>query len=87
MLPFLNSPIKIDPSNGTIDKLTIVNWTNVMSNELSKMVKDSEISAYSVYIDPTQNILLTSTVYVTINIVPFGTARNIEVTIGFVASL
>jgi len=87
MLPYLNSPIKLDSKTGQIDKLVIVNWTNVMSNELSKMVRDGEVSNYSVYIDPNQNVILTSTVDVTIKLVPYGTARNINITIGYTVTI
>jgi len=87
LLPYLNSPIKIDASKGTIDKLVITNWTNKVNNSLNKMAQDNEISAYKTYIDPNQNVLLTSTVYITIKIVPFGTAREIDVTIGYTATL
>jgi len=87
LLPYLNSPVKIDSSTGQLDKLTVANWTNVLNNELKKMYQANEISAYKVYIDPAQNVLLTSTIYVKITLVPYGTARNIDVTIGYSAKI
>ena len=46
------------------------------------MQASGEISDREVLIDPTQDILGTSTLYVTIKILPVGIAEFIEVTIG-----
>jgi len=51
------------------------------------MVRNGEASAIGVTIDPTQNVLTTNKLYVAINIVPTGVARNIVVNIGFKTSL
>ena len=40
-------------------------------------------SGCSVHIDPSQNVLATSTVLVTLKVRPFGYARNVEVQLGF----
>lgn len=87
MLPYLNSPVSIDPKTGYVSRLTILTWTNTINNVLTKMSSNAEISGYSVYINPAQNVLLTSTINVEVKIVPYGTAREFDITLGFAVSL
>jgi len=87
MLPYLNSPLKVDPKTGYLSNLTITTWSNVMGTSLNVMAQDAEISGYSVYINPKQNVLSTSKVEAEIKLVPYGTAREISIVIGFSASL
>jgi hypothetical protein len=47
------------------------------------MIRDSDLSDMSVVVNPAQNVLSTSKVIITINLLPKGTARNIIVNIGF----
>ena len=51
------------------------------------MERDEEISAFSVIIDPAQDVIATSKLEITVKIVPIGTADEIEVTIGFATSV
>ena len=51
------------------------------------MQRDGELSAYSVTIDPSQPALSTSTLVVSVSIVPKGVARNIVVNVGFTLSI
>ena len=51
------------------------------------MVRDSEISAKSLTINPLQNILTTSKLVIAVVLVIKGIARTIEVGIGFKPSI
>lgn len=51
------------------------------------MQRDGELSAFSVTINPAQNVLSTSTLYISVSIVPKGVARNIVVNVGFTLSI
>lgn len=80
--PLVNSKLKLN-ANGTLPKTTISTFTNAIGPNMRAMVSNEEISAYSVTIDPTQNVLSTSTVYIVLNIVPIGIARTISVKLSF----
>lgn len=87
LLPSLNSPVKINAKTGEIASLTILYLENEANKPLSSMIINNELSDALVTIDPKQNILETSKIEVTVQLVPYGTARNIEVTIGFTVEL
>jgi hypothetical protein len=86
LLPQLNRPIKVK-SNGTIEGTTIAFLRNVAVKPVDLMIGAGELSAGDVFIDPNQNILINSKLEVTIQLIPYGTARTIEVTIGFTTNL
>jgi len=86
LIPQLNRPIKIK-SNGTIDGTMIAFFRNAALKPIDLMIGKGEISAGDVFIDSAQNILVNSKLEVTILLIPYGTARTIEVTIGFTTSL
>ena len=54
---------------------------------INDMLRNGELSAVSVTIDPTQNVASTSNVNITIKIVPIGVARTITIKIAYAASL
>ncbi|MDL2315037.1 DUF2586 family protein [Bacteroidales bacterium OttesenSCG-928-C19] len=83
----LNSSISIDPDSGQIDRVTISILEDAANSQLQQMVKDGEVSAASVSIDPDQDVLATSTIEVTILLVINGVARKIVVNIGFTKKL
>jgi hypothetical protein len=87
VLPFLNGPIKIDPTSGKIDITTIKVIENAVGLPLTVMVSATEISGFNVFINPNQNVLSTSILYIVVKIVPIGVAREIVVTIGFALSV
>lgn len=86
LLPQLNSPLTIN-ADGTLTNITIASFTGILTTAINDMVRNGEISAFLVTIDPTQDVLTTSTIVVRLQIVPVGTARNIIVNIGFSISL
>jgi hypothetical protein len=86
VLPALNSPLQLN-SDGTLTDTTIAYFTSLAQVNLFEMLRNREISAQSVTIDPTQNVLSTNTLEIAISIVPIGVARNIVVKIGFTTSI
>ena len=84
--PLLNSPITFN-ANGTITDNTIAYFENVGNASLDQMVKDGELSAKSVTINPTQNVLSTSTLTIAVTLVINGVARIISIPIGFKPSI
>lgn len=79
LLPFLHSPVLIDAKSGRLSEVTIKKFSNVITNILSTMQDNSEISGYSVNISATQNVLSTNKIVITYSIVPVGEASDIEV--------
>lgn len=86
LIPNLNGPLELN-SDGTLSDTTLAYLESQASISVNQMVRNAEISAVSVKIDSTQNVAATSTVIVTITIVPIGVMRNIVVNIGFAASI
>jgi hypothetical protein len=86
LLPFLGSRIPLN-ADGTLQQTTVANIKAVAGAPLNQMATDGDISAYDVVIDPTQKILVTGILYITLKIVPVGIAKTISVTIGYVPKL
>lgn len=79
LLPYVSSPLRVNPSNGRLSDATIATFTNIVSDILAAMAEE-EISGYSVQIDATQNVLKTDALYIGYSVVPVGTADSIFVT-------
>lgn len=86
LLPQLASPVKVK-ADGTLSEDTIGYFESLCNRALSVMVSNSELSAFSVVIDPTQSFLSTSNLIVQVNLVPMGVARTITVNVGFTLSI
>ncbi len=86
MLPNLSSPILVN-ADGTLTEDVIATFKNDVARSLDQMEIDGEISAYKVIINPAQNVLTTSKVVITVQIVPVGVARQIKINIGFTVSV
>ncbi len=82
LLPDLNSPLTIS-DDGTLSPDTIKYFENKTKRPLDEMLRNGEISARDVYIDPSQDVLATSTLYIQVRLIPRGVARYIVVNIGF----
>lgn len=82
LLPSLNAPLYVN-EDGTLTEDTIASFKNDTERALETMEVDGEVSAFSVVIDPDQDVLSTSKLTITIKVVPVGVARNIVVNIGF----
>ena len=90
MRPLLNSPLQVDPVTGFIseDTIQVFKTTAEAPLELMQAAKPTpELSGFEVIIDPEQDVLATSTIEMSINLVPMGTARQISINIGFVTQL
>ena len=87
LLPNLNGPILVNPTTGKLSEETISKYVNDADSALDQMLRDSEVSGKGIIINPDQNVLTTSKIVVTVQIVPVGVARTIEVNIGFVVKL
>jgi hypothetical protein len=86
LVPFLSSPVVLN-ADGTLSAGTIAAIEIAAESPLSQMVRDGELSAQQVVVNPVQNVVSTGLLVVTINLVPIGTARNIQVNIGFNVSI
>jgi hypothetical protein len=86
LLPSLNSPIQLN-ADGTISETTTAYLESQAGVNLDQMVRDSELSAYDVTINPSQNVLATSKIIVVVELVINGVARTIQIPIGFVPKI
>ena len=82
LLPSLNSPIQLN-SDGTLSETTTAYLESQANVSLDDMVRNGELSAKLVVINPAQNVLSTSKIIVAVTLVANGVARYITVPIGF----
>lgn len=82
LLPYTHSPLKVDPSTGYLSSAKITMFQNIVSDILTAMQTNEEISGYSVTIDSNQNVLKNDTLVIKYSLVPVGTASRIEVVEG-----
>ncbi len=83
LLPKISGPIYINPTTGRISEDSIASLEAIGSIPLEQMERDGEISGFKIYINPEQEVLTTSSLQVTIKIVPVGVLREIVVNLGF----
>ena len=85
LLPYVNSPIKVDPATGQLSAAQITIFTNLVTTVLQAMVNAEEISGIgSVEVPASQNILKNDKLVLKYSMIPIGSAKAIEVTEGFV---
>lgn len=82
LLPYVNSPLKVDPSTGYLSAAQITIFQNLVGDVLAAMEDAEEISGYSVTIPANQNVLTDDTLIINYSIIPIGTANTIKVTEG-----
>lgn len=82
LLPYVNSPLKVDPSTGYLSSAKITMFQNIVSDILTTMQNNEEISGFSVTIDKNQNVLKNDTLIIKYLLVPVGVASRIEVVEG-----
>lgn len=87
LVPYLSSPLIVDPVSGTLSQPTIDKFTNALVNSLTPMVVNAELSGYQVYINPAQNVLTNKELVVAITLVPVGSVDTITVNLGYALSL
>lgn len=87
LLPYINSPIKVDPSTGNLSAAQITVFSNLVQDVLDAMESAEEISGTgTVNVPAAQNILTNDTLTIRYTIVPMGTSKRIEVTEGLVVN-
>jgi hypothetical protein len=82
LLPYVNSPLKVDPSTGYLSSAKITMFQNIVSDILTTMQNNEEISGFFVTIDKNQNVLKNDTLIIKYSLVPVGVASRIEVVEG-----
>ena len=86
LLPSLNSPLRLR-ADGSLRETTTAYLESQAGVNLDQMVRDGELSAHSVTINPAQNVLATSQIIVTVILVINGVARQIIVPVSFKPSI
>ncbi|HMG89269.1 MAG TPA: DUF2586 family protein [Chryseolinea sp.] len=86
LIPQLNSTLYLD-ANGKLSADTVGYFQDLGQDVLDDMKADGEISDGVCLVDPTQNVLSTSTLTVSVQIIPVGIAETIVVNIGLTTSI
>ena len=87
LLPYVNSPIKVDPANGNLSSAQVTVFENLIKDILDSMESAEEISGTAfVTVPAEQNILVTKKLNLSYGIVPMGCAESIDVTEGLYVS-
>jgi hypothetical protein len=86
MIPFQSSPIILN-SDGTMTDVTIETFSGAIGQQLDVMVRAGELSNYAVTINPAQNVLSTSSVDISVALLPVGVADYITITNRFTVTL
>ena len=83
LLPYVNSPVKVDPTTGYLSAAQITVFKNLVNDALTAMKTAEEISDVGdVQIPVEQDILRNDTLHIYYTIIPMGTAKRILVTEG-----
>jgi hypothetical protein len=82
----VNSPLYVN-ADGTLTEDTIAIFKNICEQPLEAMKTSGECSDYSVTINPTQDVLGTSTIIITFRLLPVGVARTIQINSGFTTQI
>lgn len=82
VVPALNSPITLN-SDGTLADESIAYFQGLTESPLNQMVRDGELSGFSVTVDASQNVLSTGILTINVNLLQIATGRNINVNIGY----
>lgn len=87
LMPQLNGPVYVDATSGKLTADTIGYLESLANAPVEQMEKDGELSGYKIIINPEQDVLSTGTLELTIQNVPVGVSRNINVNVGFVTKV
>lgn len=80
LLPYVNSPIKVDPANGNLSASQIAVFHNLVSDVLTLMVNNEELSGVGqISIPANQNILKNDKLNIRYSCIPMGTSKRIDV--------
>lgn len=87
LLPYVNSPVKVDPATGQLASAQITIYNNLITSVLQAMETAEEISGIGVVNVPAnQNILVNKKLIFSYTLIPLGCAESIEVTEGLAIS-
>lgn len=94
LLPEINSPLNVNPADGTLSTSTIGYFESLCDKTLrenmlanGELSGDEETPGYTITIDPEQDVLGSGVLEVAVKLVPVGVAREIIVTLGFAVSV
>jgi Protein of unknown function (DUF2586) len=82
-IKYVNSRFRVN-ADGTLNGKDLAALTADFQTPLDAMVNAGDLSGYNIIIDPAQNILSTKIIYVDVDCIPVGIARNIRVRIGYI---
>jgi hypothetical protein len=82
----LNSPIELD-EQGWIAAGKAAELENYVATGLKQMKANGEISAFKVYIERNQNLLVTGNLQIVCKIVPYATASEISISLGYAITI
>ncbi len=85
-LPLLAGDIYLN-EDGTLTEDAIATYQNPSDKVIRQMERDGEISQGEASINPAQNVLSTSKIVKSVEIIPVGIARTIETNIGYTVKL
>lgn len=84
MLPNVNAPIQVNPTTGQLPLPVVSAWEAQVNKAVKEeMLNNSELSGFTYFIDPEQNILSTSELNSEFELIPTGTARTIRANVSF----
>ncbi|NPV35718.1 MAG: hypothetical protein HPY80_03480 [Bacteroidales bacterium] len=83
LLPYVDSPQKIDPKTGKLSPEVVKQFETAGRKGLEEMLRNDEVSAIDIYVDPNQNLLATSELVVKFEIIPTGSTSKITAKLGF----
>ena len=83
LIPRINSRVRVDPSSGRIAPEAIADWDAACKRELEALLAESEISDFTFFLDPEQDVIALGKVVCSISVVPQGIAKAIEADLGF----
>lgn len=84
--PALGSPLYVN-EDGQLSDDVIGYFETLGQRALDGMKNSGELSDFAVVIDPSQDVLSTSTLTIAVQLLPVGSARSIVVNIGYVLQL
>lgn len=87
LIPYISSPVILDAESGKLSDAAIRTFEQVLGDQLTPMYTASEISGYSIVIDPNQNVLATNNLDITVLVVPVGTLDSITVNLTYALSI
>lgn len=82
LLPKVKSKVPKDPSTGYVKTTTVSHWETLLETALDQMVKDDEISGYSLFLDSEQYPDESTPFLVRCSLVSHGIVHEFEVSLG-----